>query len=245
MPQLPPFYIPPKSQELAVEVGGPISGTYSTMTPAGDGGFRRKTWNYNQSMKEQPISEEYIPMKQLDVVKPEAERGQFPGAKVLDFSDSYMVEVHDHANLLSSWNAEVNPRLKIDTLVGTGVSGTLAVAHLARDLGLNYLILRKDNESSHSAWPAEGRLGKNWVFVDDLISSGSTFQRVWDKMNKIQQGGFISKFKGVFLYGQGDPRFIGPDSPGRYRLHGWLRGSATYRGEFESKSKANKKELAW
>lgn len=71
--------------------------------------------------------------------------------------------------------------LKFDTLIGTGLSGTLVVPHIARALGLKWAIVRKD-DGAHSSNPFEGELGQRWLFVDDFVSSGATLQRVQDKI---------------------------------------------------------------
>src|SRR4051812_16554608 len=67
---------------------------------------------------------------------------------------------------------------KYDTLVGTGLSGSLVIPLLARGLDCDWLIVRKENDGSHSTKPAEGRLGRRWLFVDDFIASGATLRRV-------------------------------------------------------------------
>jgi adenine/guanine phosphoribosyltransferase-like PRPP-binding protein len=212
--------------------GQPTGGTYSTSKldhETGDTIVR--TWNYDQTLTEQPVGEERKPMVQYDVVKPSSASYQMKGAKVLNLSDTYMDEVHDHESLISRWKESVG-RTKIDTVVGTGVSGTIAAVRLAKEFGLYYLIIRKPGVSTHSSQPAEGNLGKNWVFVDDLVSSGSTIQRVWDAMNSITASGFQTKFKGAFLYQT--PRFYSPGA-GRYdksRLHEWLAGAESYKSEF-------------
>ena len=164
---------------------------------------------------------------------------QKAAAKVMQFS-SYMDEAHSPGLLLESWKDCVG-RTKVDTLVGTGISGAVAVVNLARDLGINYLIIRKPGVSTHSAEPAEGWLGKNWVFVDDLVSSGETIRRVWDTMNDIQADGFKTTFKGVFLYGNGDPRFLTPRY-NRRRLHEWLAYAESYNKEFGT---TPPEETAW
>jgi adenine/guanine phosphoribosyltransferase-like PRPP-binding protein len=209
-------------------------GTYSTSKLDHDTGDTiLRTWNYDQTLTEQPISEERKPMVQMDTVRPSTSKYQMPGARVMNFTETYMEEGHDHGLLLSSWKDLVG-KTKVDTLVGTGVSGTIAVVNLARDLGIHYLIIRKPGVNTHSSWPAEGHLGKNWAFVDDLVSSGATIQRVWDAMNSIQESGFSTQFKGVFLYANGNPRWVAPGK-GRYdksRLHEWLAGAESYKSEF-------------
>lgn len=117
---------------------------------------------------------------------------------------SSMDEVHDPAYLLAKYRDAVPARLKVDTLVGRGVSGALAVAHLSRDLGMYGLVVRKDIGQHHAAFPAEGFLGRNWLFVDDLIASGDTLRATYN----IVQGfkGFSTTFKGAFLYNDGGYR---------------------------------------
>ncbi|AYD87004.1 phosphoribosyl transferase [Mycobacterium phage NearlyHeadless] len=115
----------------------------------------------------------------------------------LDFQGSYMSPVHDEDHLYEM-ACRFLAGVEFDTLVGTGLSGTIAVIKLAKMLDKRYLLVRKPNDGSHSSQPAEGSLGRRWVFVDDLISSGRTFARVW---NKIQSWGFDTEFVGVFLYG--------------------------------------------
>lgn len=65
-----------------------------------------------------------------------------------------------------------------DTLVGTGVSGAVIVPTLARLLGVDFAIVRKENDGTHGWNKIEGVMGKKWLFVDDLVSSGTTVRRV-------------------------------------------------------------------
>lgn len=58
-----------------------------------------------------------------------------------------------------------------DTLVGVGVSGAVIVPILARLLGVDFAIVRKDNDGTHGWNKIEGVVGSKWLFVDDLISS--------------------------------------------------------------------------
>lgn len=220
-----------------IKVGSTVTGgTYSTtLIDPETGNTIKRTWNYNQTMLEQPISEtnEFV---QAEVIGPNAHWSQFAGAKVMSLETAFMNDVHHPEIILNRWKDSVG-RTKVDTLVGTGVSGTIAVINLARDLGINYLIVRKDAESAHSSFTAEGRLGKNWVFVDDCVSTGSTFSRVWDVMEGITQRGFGSTYKGTFLYQDFEYEdFVTPRSKIHHR---WLReGNSTTFGQ-------PKKELAW
>jgi orotate phosphoribosyltransferase-like protein len=65
-----------------------------------------------------------------------------------------------------------------DGIVVTGLSGAIIADRLAERLGKVFAVVRKPNDGSHSSSSIEGDLGRRWVFVDDFISSGSTFMRV-------------------------------------------------------------------
>jgi hypothetical protein len=76
--------------------------------------------------------------------------------------------------------------LRFDTIVGTGLSGTLVVPHLARGLGRNWLLVRKE-ESPHSTGLLVGWLGTRWLFVDDIISSGLSLKRVQEAVTEADE----------------------------------------------------------
>ena len=72
-----------------------------------------------------------------------------------------------------------------DTLVGTGFSGGIVVPSLALAMGKKFVLIRKENDDSHHGrGRLLGELGARWIFVDDLISSGRTRQRVIEKIQK-------------------------------------------------------------
>ncbi|AJD82484.1 phosphoribosyltransferase [Mycobacterium phage Sheen] len=135
-----------------------------------------------------------------------------PEPEVLDLTDrSYLRLVHDPEQLLKliePYLAEV----EFDTFVGTGLSGTIAATEMAKVTGKNYLIARKPNDGTHSANKAEGRLGKRWLFIDDLIATGRTLGRVWDAVHlTAETWNFKTEFVGAVLYGDGswyDHKFI-------------------------------------
>lgn len=83
-----------------------------------------------------------------------------------------------------------------DTLVGTGLSGTVVVPILGRELGRHWAVVRKE-ESVHSSRPVLGTLGQRWVFVDDTIDTGATLQRV---KRKIAQECTSTEYVGAYLY---------------------------------------------
>lgn len=84
-----------------------------------------------------------------------------------------------------------------DTLVGTGVSGAVIVPTLARLLGVDFAIVRKENDGSHGWHKIEGVMGERWLFVDDLVSSGATVRRV---QQLIQEMFPQSVAVGAYLY---------------------------------------------
>src|SRR6266403_6308817 len=67
--------------------------------------------------------------------------------------------------------------VEFDTMVGTGLSGTLVVPTLARAFGTKWAIIRKE-AAPHTSVMIEGEIGHKWLFVDDFISSGRTLERV-------------------------------------------------------------------
>lgn len=97
----------------------------------------------------------------------------------------------------------------VDTLVGTGLSGTLVVPHLGRALGLYWGIMRKPSDfegrSSYAHEVYEGSLGRKWALVDDFVSSGDTVIRVLKQMTEAVEPldwrlGWDTEFQGVFQY---------------------------------------------
>lgn len=96
----------------------------------------------------------------------------------------------------------------VDTLVGTGLSGTLVVPHLGRRLGLHWGILRKPSDmeacSSHAVTAYEGTMGRRWALVDDFVCFGDTLTRVWRQVHEEftanKWGPWTTEFQGVFQY---------------------------------------------
>lgn len=113
----------------------------------------------------------------------------------------YMDESHGDPVDLADSLRDATGRVRFDTLVGTGMSGALVVPGLARVLNVNWLILRKPGENSHSYHPGEGTLGSRWLFVDDLIDTGKTWRRVREQIADLcKQWNHKATFAGSFLY---------------------------------------------
>jgi adenine/guanine phosphoribosyltransferase-like PRPP-binding protein len=97
--------------------------------------------------------------------------------------------------------------VEFDTIVGTGLSGTLVVPTLGRAFGTLWAIVRKES-SCHTNCLIEGEIGQRWLFVDDFIASGTTLRRVKNivydlKYYDINIGGltqFPTKYAGSYLY---------------------------------------------
>ena len=90
---------------------------------------------------------------------------------------------------------------EFDTIVGTGLSGTLHLTRLATALDCNWLAIRKKNDSNHADELPEGLLGRKWIFFDDFIGVGSTFQRVARAVTDIaEKRDFETEFVGAYLY---------------------------------------------
>lgn len=103
----------------------------------------------------------------------------------------------------------VYPPLEFDTIVGRGMSGALIIPEIARVLKCGWLIIRKSGDKSHSTKVGEGNLGKRWIFMDDLIESGETFNQCAQGIDKIvreyNRGSspnyqFKTEFAGIVLY---------------------------------------------
>lgn len=123
---------------------------------------------------------------------------------------SYMEQVHDEEVLIDHYKAVVEDR-EVDTLVGTGLSGVLAITKLATAIGIDYLAVRKENDGSHSSSMVEGDLGSKWMFVDDFVSTGTTFKRVYSAVtDAASRNRHKTKFVGGFLYER--PEFREADS---------------------------------
>lgn len=106
-------------------------------------------------------------------------------------------------------------RRDFDTIVGCGLSGTLVVPLLARDLKKHFAIVRKDNDGSHG-YKIEGYVGARWVFVDDLLSSGSTRNHVKQIMKEVN--GVATKYVGTYTYGT-KPGYVSPSEYGGAQWH--------------------------
>jgi hypothetical protein len=128
----------------------------------------------------------------------------------------YMERVYDLPALVADARRDL-AGVEFDTLVGRGLSGALVIPRLADALGVKWLLVRKPEDGSHSGKKAEGELGRKWLFVDDLICTGSTLREVHAAVMLVarfgaycQDGGeyvqvthWRNEFVGAWLYGEG------------------------------------------
>lgn len=115
---------------------------------------------------------------------------------------SYMNTVHNSQRLYENFKRFAPSNA--DTVVGLGLSGVIAVTKLGEQFGLNTLAVRKENDGSHARNWGEGDLGKRWVFVDDLMSSGATFRRAYTAVSGIlEEHNETSEFLGAYFYESG------------------------------------------
>ncbi len=75
-----------------------------------------------------------------------------------------------------------NSGIEHDTIVVTGISGMLVGPMLAAMTNKNIVIVPKPDDTHHhrSSNGPIGEIGNRWVFVDDLIATGTTHRRVQD-----------------------------------------------------------------
>ena len=102
----------------------------------------------------------------------------FPEQQHITVHSTYFSRAVDDIEGVTADAKRLLADVDFDTLVGTGLSGSLVVPHLARELGVNWLLIRKPNDGTHGDRRGEGRLGRRWIFVDDFIASGATYERV-------------------------------------------------------------------
>jgi hypothetical protein len=124
-----------------------------------------------------------------------------PERKVVRSHASYLSDLFECADVCVQKFRIAMRAVDFDTLVGTGLSGTLAAQLFARAIGVNFAIVRKAGDGTHSMNRIEGTIGKRWVFVDDLVSSGDTRRRVREAMDEFcRLEKFESEYVGQYLY---------------------------------------------
>lgn len=122
----------------------------------------------------------------------------------IEISGGYMNTVLNSDRLIARVREHRLHQIDFDTLVGRGLSGALAVPVIARELGKNWLVVRKPHDASHSSAKGEGKLGRRWVFVDDFIATGDTHSEVLAVIANISEARmWETAFVGTYLYESG------------------------------------------
>lgn len=89
---------------------------------------------------------------------------------------------------------------KYDVIVATGLSGVLIASPLAIRLRKELVVVRKPKEDCHSLNPvvnSEALVNKRFLFLDDFISLGGTYDRVRTIMNAPW---FHTRYAGCYMY---------------------------------------------
>lgn len=122
----------------------------------------------------------------------------------LRIASYYMTAALDPKKVKSAARSAMRIELKdkeFDTVVGTGFSGTLPLYTVSEVFKTNFAFVRKRGVDSHSNKPVEGVFGRNWLFVDDFVSAGSTFVRVWEAIDDMTRSHRIGhQCIGAFCY---------------------------------------------
>lgn len=118
------------------------------------------------------------------------------------FSTGYMDQaLDDLASVIE--RAKLHLRdVDFDTIIGTGFSGGVVVPALALAMGKRYALVRKESDNSHHG-PGRimGTIGERWLFLDDLVASGSTRRYVLRRVNEaLESRGHKAVRVGQYLY---------------------------------------------
>jgi adenine/guanine phosphoribosyltransferase-like PRPP-binding protein len=79
--------------------------------------------------------------------------------------------------------------IKFDAVVFTGYSGALVGPVVAAQTGKSMVIIRKEKENTHSAYPVEGEHDvRRFIIVDDFVAGGGTVERILKAMRERRPG---------------------------------------------------------
>lgn len=83
-------------------------------------------------------------------------------------------------SIINTLAEELKPfKDKFDTIVFTGSSGCMVGPALASKMNKQMLLVRKENDNSHSSYLCEGYYElSNYIIIDDLISTCRTIRRI-------------------------------------------------------------------
>lgn len=100
-------------------------------------------------------------------------------------------------------------KIDFDTVVFRGMSGCLMGPSIADALEKPFLVIRKENDGSHSSSLLEGHAEvKKFIIIDDLIDSGRTIRTILANVKdggKCEAGFPNAVCVGIFLYSSSSP----------------------------------------
>ena len=121
-----------------------------------------------------------------------------------------MKRVEERAKFAAEAIEELRERTGSTSVVvhgNSGVSCGFAALMVTKEQDFNLVLLRKDNDNSHGS-PIEGPAGhrlQKYLILDDFISSGTTMNRIRDKIDTLYGQVHWSSSKpecvGIVLYG--------------------------------------------
>lgn len=112
----------------------------------------------------------------------------------------YMIEQFQK-RMLERYHTAEAAAIEVDTLVGRGISGALTAQLLARATNRAFCVVRKSGDGTHSLNNLEGKLGKRWLFVDDLVCSGATLSTTKAVVARVAKyKGWHTQFIGAYTY---------------------------------------------
>lgn len=112
----------------------------------------------------------------------------------------YMIEQFQK-RMLERYHTAEAAAIEVDTLVGRGISGALTAQLLARATNRAFCVVRKSGDGAHSLNDLEGKLGKRWLFVDDLVCSGATLSTTKAVVARVAKyKGWHTQFIGAYTY---------------------------------------------
>lgn len=115
----------------------------------------------------------------------------------------YLTEILKDPRAIAERAAEALRGVDFDVIVVSGTSGLLIGPSLAVAMGKRLAIVRKPNDASHSMHLVEGWYGGRWLFVDDLIDSGTTCARVAEAyVEACRSKSAAQTCVGAYLYGE-------------------------------------------
>lgn len=159
-----------------------------------DVGYIRDDFNVSFAMPEpEPVTVKAVTEALATLPRRVPTRPVLPKADVLPIGSSYFEQAFDFDELIARARI-ILARVDFDTIAVTGVSGTIAGTVLAQAFGKHLFVVRKaDDNSTHSSLRFQGYLGKRWLFVDDLVSSGRTRRHVAQGVTNAVQHGYRVK----------------------------------------------------